>query len=61
MKMASMPKALDISSATVRIAPNLLKTPAIQSDSTVSRSAVDREELKTYKTSYFSRWLSILI
>ena len=60
--MTSMPtpsKALDISSATARVAPELLKVLAILSDTTVKRSAVDREDLKLYwkseKRSYFSR------
>ena len=39
-------KALDISSATARVAPNLLKALAILSDITVRRSAVHWEELK---------------
>ena len=43
-----MPKALDISSATARVAPDLLKALAILSDTTVRRSAVDREDLKPY-------------
>ena len=42
------PKAVDISSATVRIVPDLLKALAILSDITVRRSAVDRENLKLY-------------
>ena len=49
MKKTSMPnsvKALNISSATARVAPNLLKAPAILSDTTVRKSAVDREDLK---------------
>ena len=37
-----MSKALDISSATARVAPDLLKALAILSDTTVRRSAVDR-------------------
>ena len=37
-------KALDISNATAPVAPDLLKTLAILSDKTVSRSAVDREK-----------------
>ena len=42
------PKAVDISSATARIVPDLLKALAILSDITVRRSAVDRENLKLY-------------
>ena len=37
-----------MSSATARVAPDLLKTLAILSDTTVRRSAVDREDLKPY-------------
>ena len=55
----TLSKALDISSATARVAPDLLKTLAILSDTTVRRSAVDREDLKPYwkseKRSHFSR------
>ena len=43
-----MSKALDIiSSAKAQVAPDILKALAILSDVTV-RSAVDREDLKTY-------------
>ena len=41
-------KALDISSATARVAPDLLKAVAILSDATVKRSPVDWEDLKPY-------------
>ena len=37
-----MLKALDISSATVRVVPNLLKAPPVLSDTTVGRSAVEK-------------------
>ena len=37
---------MDISSATVRVAPDLLKALAILSDTTVRRSAVDQEDLE---------------
>ena len=37
-----------ISSATAWVAPDLLKAPAILSDTTVRRSAVDQEDLKPY-------------
>ena len=54
-----MPKALDVSSATARVAPDLLKALAIISNTTVKRSAVDREDLKPYwkseKSTHFSR------
>ena len=39
---------MDISSATARVAPDLLKALAILSDTTVRRSAVDQEEPKPY-------------
>ena len=44
----SLSKALDISSATAQVVPDLLKALAILSDTTVRRSAVDREDLKPY-------------
>ena len=44
----TLSKALDISSATARVAPDLLKALAILSDTTVRRSAVDQEDLKPY-------------
>ena len=46
--MPNPAKALDISSATAGVAPGLLKPLAILSDTTVRRSAVDREDLKPY-------------
>ena len=56
----TLSKALDISSATARVAPDLLKALATVSDVTVRRSAVDQEDLKPYwkseKRSNFSRW-----
>ena len=56
--------ALDMSSATARVATDLLKALAILSDTTVRRSAVDREDLKPYlkseKRPHFSRWSTIL-
>ena len=59
VKETSMPKALDVSSATARVAPDLLKALAIISNTTVIRSAVDREDLKPYwkseKSTHFSR------
>ena len=42
----TLSKALDISSVTARVAPDLLKALAILSDTTVRRSAVDQEDLK---------------
>ena len=44
----TLSKALDISSATPRVAPDLLKALEILSDTTVRRSAVHREDLKPY-------------
>ena len=41
-------KALDISSATARVSPSLLKALAILSDATARRSAVYWEDLKPY-------------
>ena len=38
----------NLSSATARVAPELLKALVILSDTTVGRSAVDQEDLKTY-------------
>ena len=53
MKWSSMrnPKVLDISNSKARIAPDLLKAPAVISDTTVRRSAVGQEDLKPYSTS----------
>ena len=42
----TLSKALDISSASAKVAPDLLKVLAILSDTTVKRSAVDPEDLK---------------
>ena len=39
---------MDILNATARVAQDLLKALAILSDTTVRRSAVDREDLKPY-------------
>ena len=44
----TLSKALDISSATARVARDMLKALAILSDTTVRRSAIDRENLKPY-------------
>ena len=51
MKKTNIPtrsKALDISSATVRVAPVILKALAILSDITVRRFSVEREDLKRH-------------
>ena len=42
------PVKSQISSATAHVAPDLLKAQSILSDTTVRRSAVDREDLKPY-------------
>ena len=44
----TLSKAFDISSATARVAPALLKALAILSGTTARWSAVDREDLKSY-------------
>ena len=41
-------KALDISSATALVVPDLLKALAILSDPTIRRSAIDQKDLKPY-------------
>ena len=46
--MSTLSKALDISSARAQVAPDLLKALAFLLDTTVRRSAVDREDLKPY-------------
>ena len=54
-----------MSSATAQVAPDLLKALAILSDTTVRRSAVDREDLKPYwkseKRPHFCRRSTILL
>ena len=61
----SLLKALDISIATARVAPDLLNSLAILSDTTVRRSAVDKEDLKPNRKSEkkpdFSRCSAILL
>ena len=44
----TLSKASDISGATARVAPELLKTLAILSDTAMRRSVVDQEDLKPY-------------
>ena len=39
---------MNISSATARVAPDLLKAPAMLSDITARRFSVDQEDLKPY-------------
>ena len=55
----SLLKALDISSARAQVAPNLLKALAILTDTTIRRSAFDREDRKpnskSEKRPHFSR------
>ena len=41
-------KAFDISIATAQVAPHLLQAVVTLLDTTFRRSAVDREDLKTY-------------
>ena len=53
-------KALDISSATAGVAPDLLIALPILSDTTVKRSAVDQEDLKPYWKSEKS-YISLVI
>ena len=57
--MPNLSRILVILSATARVAGDLLRTLAILSDTTVRRSAVDREDLKPYwkseKRPHFSR------
>ena len=57
-------KALDLSSATAGVAPGLLKTTSILSDTALRRSPVDQEHLKPYqkleKRSNFFWWSTIL-
>ena len=48
VKKTSMPNSVDISSATARVAPDLLKALAVLSDTTVRRFVVDQEDLKPY-------------
>ena len=61
----TLSKAFDISSATARVSPDLLKALAILLDTTVRRSSVDREDKKLHwkseKRSHFSRWSTILL
>ena len=56
-------KALDISSATAWVAPDLLRALAILSDTTMRTSVLDREDLKPYwkseKRPHFPRWSTI--
>ena len=59
----TLPKALDISSATARVVLDLLKALPILSDITVRRSAVDKDlqpYWKSEKSPHFSRWSAIL-
>ena len=54
----TLSKALDVTSATARVAPDLLKALIILSHAIVRRSEVDQEDLKPYwkseKRPYFS-------
>ena len=44
----TLSKALDISSAIARVAPDLIKTLAILADTTVKKSSVEWEDMKQY-------------
>ena len=60
----TLSKPLDLSSATARVAPDLLKVLAILSDTTVRRSAVDQKDLKPYQKSekkHLSQWSAMLL
>ena len=61
----TLSRALDISSATASVVPDLLKALAILLDTTLRRSAVDWQDLKPYwksdKRPHFSRWSTILL
>ena len=69
MKKTSMPHTdktcQKISIATAQAAPDLLKSMAILSDTTVRRSAVDWDNLNPYRKSekrqHFSRWSTSLL
>ena len=53
-------KALDISSATAQVSPNVLQAPAILLDTTIRRSTADPEDLKPYWKSEKRPHLSLL-
>ena len=61
----TLSKALDISSATVWVAPDLLKALEVEDLQLKWRSAVDWDYLKSYwkseKRPHFSRWSTILL
>ena len=67
VKKTSMPNLAKsfVSSATARVAPDLLKTLPILLDTTVRRCAVNQEDLKPYwkweKRLHFSRWSKIIL
>ena len=56
----TLSKPLDISSATTRVAPDLLKVLAILLDTTVRRSAVDQKDQKPYRKSEKKTFLSVI-
>ena len=60
----TLSKVLDISSATARVASDLLKALEILSDTSVRRCGFDQEDLKPYwkseKRPHFSRLWAIL-
>ena len=60
----SLPKLLDISRGTARVAPDLLKAQEILSDTTVRRSVVDQEDLKhtgNQKNGHTLAWLNLYL
>ena len=57
----TLPNALDISSATARVAPDLLKALEIISRTTVGRSEVLKPYQKSEKRPHFSQWLTMLL
>ena len=63
--MPTLSKALDMSSATAEVVPDLIKALAILSDATVRSPAVNGEDLKPYwkseKRPHFSSSSAILL
>ena len=54
----TLSETLDISSATAWAAPDLIKAWVVLSDTTVERSAVDREDLKPFRKSEWRNFLN---
>ena len=58
----TLSKASDLSSSTAQVTSDMLKAPAILSDTTVRRSAVDQiDHIGNQKKGTFSRWSTILL